>query len=667
MLAVVAFHVGALPGGFVGVDVFFVISGFLITRLLWAELGETGRVDLPAFYAARARRLLPAAGVVLVATAIAAVAVLPALQARSVLDDGLASALYVGNYRLAVTGTDYLGHTGASPYQHFWSLGVEEQFYLIWPALLLATAVLLGRSRGAAVAVLAAVGTASLWLAMAWTHTLPSWAFFALPTRAWELAAGALVALTATAWRRLPPGFAALAGFAGLGLIGWSCVHLNEHTPYPGSAALAPVAGAALVVAAGCSTPGRAAGRCLSVPVMRTVGRLSYSWYLWHWPILVLAPVALGQPLGWAGRAAAVTASLALAALTLRYVERPVRYSVPLRRSSVRSLALGSAVTAVAVCAALLLPLVVRTPVGHGTPAAAAFAHPDERPRTVPHATAVAQVHAAVAAAAHRTAVPANLAPALEDAAADKSQVFVDGCVRSWLEVGVPLCESGDAASPTTVALVGDSHAAMWEPALEPVARERHWRLLTMAKVTCPLLDLPIRSPYLGRGYAECAQWRTEVMQRLTAERPKLVVLGMSRRYGADFGFTAYSQSWLTALTDLVTELREATGARVLVFGPVPDPHSVVPICVSGSLDDALACAPDRAEALDTDGITAERDATRRAGGHYVDLSGFFCTAEVCPVIIGNDLVFRDDNHVTTTYARTLSPVVAEPVFAPRR
>ncbi len=667
MLAVVAFHAGALRGGFVGVDVFFVISGFLITRLLWSELGQTGRVDLAGFYAARARRLLPAAGIVLVATAIAAVAVLPSVQARTVLDDGLASALYVGNYRLAITGTDYLGHSDASPFQHFWSLGLEEQFYLIWPALLLATAALLGRSRGAAVAVLALAGAASLWLALAWTRTLPAWAFFALPTRAWELAAGALVALTATAWRRLPPGFAALAGFTGLGLIGWACLSLDEHTPYPGSAALVPVAGAALVIAAGCSTPGRAAGRFLAVPAMRTLGRLSYSWYLWHWPVLVLAPAALGQSLGWAGRAAAVTVSLALAAVTLRYVERPVRYSVRLRRSSVSSLALGSAVTAVAVCAALLLPLVVRAPVGHGAPAAAAVTHDVERPRAVPHATAVAQIHAAVTAAAHRTDVPANLTPSLDEAAADKPGVFLDGCVRSWLEVGVPLCESGDAAAPATVALVGDSHAAMWEPALEPVARERHWRLLTMAKVTCPLQDLAIRSPYLGRGYAECVQWRTEVMRQLAAERPKLVVLGMSRRYGTDFGFTAYGRPWLDALGDLVTELRESTGARVLVLGPVPDPHSVVPVCVSGNLDDALACAPARSAALAADGIAAEAATTRSAGGQYVDLSGFFCTAEICPVIIGRDLVFRDDNHVTTTYARTLSTVVAGPVLAARR
>ena len=664
VMAVVAFHTGAVTGGFVGVDVFFVISGFLITRLLWAELGQTGRVDLVRFYAARARRLLPAAGVVLVATALAAAAILPALQARDVLDDGLASALYVGNYRFAITGTDYLAHaspSSPSPFQHYWSLGVEEQFYLIWPAVLLGAAALLGRSRGAAVATLTVLGAGSLWLALSWTSTRPPWAFFSLPTRAWELAAGALIALTATAWRRLPPGLAAVAGFGGLGLIGWSCLRFNPQTPYPGTAALVPVAGAVLVVAAGCSAPRRAAGRWLSAPVMRALGRLSYSWYLWHWPILVLAPAALGHPLGWAGRLAAVAASLALAMLTLRYVERPVRYAVGLRRSSGRSLALGSAITAAAVSAALLLPMLVPARVGPGAPATAAFVQPAERSRLVaadPVTVAAAPLRTAVAASADRRQVPADLSPPLDGAAADKPDVFYNGCVRAWLEVGVPTCESGDTSSPTTVALVGDSHAAMWEPALEPVARAQNWRLSTMAKVTCPLQDLPIRSPYLGRDYTECVQWRGEVLQRLAADRPQLVLLGMSRRYGSDFGFTSYSRPWLDALTALVSELRETTGARVLVLGPVPDPHSVVPVCVSGELGEANACAPPRAEAINADGIAAEAAATRRGGGQYADMTDLFCATAICPVIIGSDLVFRDDNHVTTTYARRLQPVL---------
>jgi len=675
VIVVVAFHIGAVGGGFIGVDVFFVISGFLITRMLWTELAGTGRISLTRFYAARARRLLPAAAVVLVATAVATVALLPPLQARSALDDGLASALYVGNYRFAMTGTDYLAHSAPSPFQQYWSLGVEEQFYLIWPALLLATGWLWHRRRVARrpspapyLAALAFIGAVSLALSVSWTHSAPPWAFFSLPTRACELAAGGLIALTAPLWRRLSAGFAALAGVSGLGVIGWAATQIDDRTPYPGTAALLPVIGTLLVIVAGCATPTRGAGRWLSIPAMRAIGRLSYSWYLWHWPLLLFAPLVVGHPLNWPGRLATVAASLLLAALTLRYVERPIRYSRPLRRSAGRSLALGSVVTAAAVSAALVLPMVVSVPVGHGEPTTAAMVHAAARPAD-PLVGAVATARTAVAASAQPGPVPAGLSPPLTAAAADKPEIFLNGCVRTWLDIGVPDCVSGDPDGPSTVALVGDSHAAMWHPALEPVAQRNDWRLVTMAKVTCPLQDLPITSPYLGRVYSECEQWRAEVLNRLSDERPRLVILSMSRRYGADFGFTSYDPAWIESLTNLVGDLRAATGARVLVLGPVPDPHANVPVCLSAHLDDARACAPDRAVGLNAAGIAAESRATGAGGGQYADLSQLFCDSQICPVVVGRDLLFRDDNHVTVSFARTLSPVlgmIAEQAIAPR-
>ena len=680
MLAVVLFHAGVpgVGGGYVGVDVFFVISGFLITGLLWREVSTTGGVALAKFYGARARRLLPAGCTVLVATAIGAAALLPPVQAREVLGDGIASALYVGNYRFAVQGTDYL-NAGAppSPFQHYWSLGVEEQFYLLWPALIIGTAWLVRRwRRGRSetvpsglpyLLVLALVAAASFAVSLAWTHALPSWAFFSLPSRAWELAAGGLVALSAVAWRRLPVPAAAIVGAAGLTLIIVACTQLGEKTPYPGTAGLLPVLGTALVIGAGCAAPDYGVGRFLSVPVMRAIGRVSYSWYLWHWPVLLLAPPLLGHPLGLAERLAAAAASLGLAVLTLVFIENPGRFAPPLRRSAAGSLALGGAVTAVAVSVGLVLLLMVPAPVGHGAPAAALrvdAAAPQPTTDADPHDAAVqqliAQVRGAVAASADLGAVPSNLSPSLADAPGDKPSVFLNGCVRSWREVGQDECASGDTASATTVALVGDSHAAMWHPAFKQIAEQRHWRLETLGKVTCPLSDLsPITSPYLGREYTECEQWRGEILGRLQAERPRLIVLSMSRRYGADFGFTSYDPAWIDSLTRLVARLRSSTGAPVLVLGPIPDPHSTVPTCVSGHLDDAMACAPARSVAVNDGGIAAEAAATAAGGGQYADVTDLFCTVDRCPVIVGNDLVFRDDNHVTIEYAQVLAPVIA--------
>jgi peptidoglycan/LPS O-acetylase OafA/YrhL len=673
VIAVVLYHAGVpgVSGGFIGVDVFFVVSGFLITGLLSREMSKTGTVALARFYGARARRLLPAAVTVLIATCVASAVLLPPLQARSMLADGIAGALYVGNYRFAIQGTDYLAADAPpSPLQHYWSLGVEEQFYLLWPALIIGTTWLLARygrrsGSGSYLLMLAAVAGLSFMISLSWTDGWPSWAFFSLPSRAWELAVGGLVALAAGVWSRLPGPSAAVVGWGGLVLIMVTCTQLGERTPYPGTTALLPVLGAALVIGAGCATPDLGVGHFLSKPAMRSIGRLSYSWYLWHWPVLLLAPALFGGEIGLGGRVAMVVVSFGLAILTLHLIENPVRFAPSLKQSAERSLAVGGALTAMAVCGCVVLLMLRPVPVGHGTaaapvapvaPVAAAVPAGSSAPPAPPPSVRD-QVLAAVAKSTEPGPVPGNLTPALGDIA--KPDVFVNGCVLSWRDVAQPECVSGDPAGPTTVALVGDSHAAMWHPALEPVARDRHWRLETMSKVLCPPMDLPINSPYLGRKFTECEQWRGDVMTRLEKERPAVVVLDMSRRYGADFGFTSYDQAWLDSLTRLVQRLR-ATGASVLVLGPVADPHSTVPTCVSAHMDDATACAPARADGLNDAGIKAEAAATTQGGGRYSELSEYFCAVDRCPVIVGNTLVYRDDNHVTVEYAQVLAPLLAD-------
>ncbi|MCV7428859.1 acyltransferase family protein [Mycobacterium montefiorense] len=680
VVAVVLYHAGipGTAGGFIGVDVFFVISGFLITGLLWREVSGANTVALGRFYGARARRLLPAAATVAVVTAIGAAIVLPPLQARTVFLDGIASALYVGNYRFASQGTDYLNADVPSPFKHYWSLGVEEQFYLVWPVLIIGTAWLVGRVRREAqpnskakampyAVVLALVAAASLTAAVVWTRASPPWAFFSLPTRAWELAVGGLVALSIEQWRRLPLLPAAIAGWGGLALILLTCTQLGPATPYPGTAALLPVLGTALVIGGGCATRSLGVGRLLCRPAMRAIGRVSYSWYLWHWPVLLLLARLLGEPAGLAARLTGTAVSAGLAVITFYLVENPGRFAAALRRSAKASLAVAGIASAATASACVLLLTVIPVPVGHGPAAAKAniMALPTAAPGG-PNATdpreaavqqALTQVRAAIAAAAGLRAVPSNLDPPLAQAPADKAAVFVNGCVRSWRDVGQSECATGDTGSPTTVALLGDSHAAMWNPAFQQVAQQRHWRLETLAKVTCPVQDLPIDSPYLGREYTECEQWRGQVIARVAAEHPRLVVLDMSRRYGSDFGFVSYDPAWIETLGRTVAQLRR-TGATVLVLGPAPDPQSPVPTCLSGHLDDATACAPSRSAAVNDDGISKERAATTGNGGHYADLTDLFCTAERCPMIVGNTLVFRDDNHVTSEYAQLLAPVL---------
>ncbi len=549
VVAVVLFHaeVPGLGGGFVGVDVFFVISGFLITGLLWREVSATGTVQLRGFYGARARRLLPASATVGVVTMIASAVLLPPLQIGAVIRDGIASALYVSNLWFTVQNVDYFGgHLPPSPFQHYWSLGVEEQFYLVWAPMILGTAWLIRRVRRGTKAdltspatlskrpylvILVLVVTVSFALSLVTTYLVPAAAFFSLPTRAWQLAAGALVALTADQWRRLSPLVAAIAGWAGLTVILLVCTWLSASTLYPGTAAIWPTLGAVLVIGGGCAASAQGCGSILGLAPMQAIGRISYSWYLWHWPMLVLTPALLGHPLGLAARVAAALASGGLAVLTLRFIENPLRFAAPIRRSAWASLALGGAATSVAVCVGVgLLAWGVPIPIGRGAPATplAVTAAPaptgsamDIYDAAVRHA--FSQVQAAVETAADLQAVPSNLNPPLAGASAAHMGLSSDGCLRTQKEAGQPECATGDTASRTTVALVGDSHAAMWNPAFEIIATQRHWRLEMLAKMGCPLIDVPF-AKHLGgliEHFVHCEQWRAQILARLIAERPR--------------------------------------------------------------------------------------------------------------------------------------------------
>lgn len=691
VLAVVLFHAGVpgVGGGFVGVDVFFVISGFLITGLLWREAGSTGTVSLRRFYGARARRLLPASATVGVVTIIASAVLLPPLQIKTVSIDAITSALYVSNYWFAATGINYFGKDSLlspSPFQHYWSLGVEEQFYLVWPVLIIGTAWLIRRLRKIRpgpeataserpfLAILAVIVAASFALSLVVTYVLPPMAYFSLPTRAWQLAIGGLIALTAVHWRRLPMRFAAPAGWLGLAMIFLACINLSGTTIYPGIAALLPTVGAALVIGAGCAVPSRGCGRLLGLAPMGAIGRISYSWYLWHWPVLVLAPLLVGHPMGLAEKLAAVVVSAGLAVLTLRFVENPLRFSNRLRRSPRASLGLGAAATAVAVAVGAVPLVSVPSPVGSGSPVTSITITADPTPPNASmetHDAAVravfAQVQAAVAASVDLQAVPSNLQPPLTDQAAQFRAISTNGCLRLPLQGDQPECLAGNNSSSTTVALIGDSRAAMFNPAFRVIAEERQWRLEMMSKAACPVVDLPLTKHFdgLAEQFQRCEQWRTHIMSRLRAERPQLVVVSMARGYGGNgtgiwtqTGFEFFDSAWIEALSQTVQELREM-GSRVLLLGPTPDPIASVPECLSGHLDDAAACsAPASQNSFNGSGVKAEATATTSAGGSYADLTQLFCAVDRCPAIVGNTMVYFDAGHITREYSEYLAPAL---------
>lgn len=332
VVLVVLFHAGVpgIAGGYIGVDVFFVISGFLITSLLLREVRETGGLSLIDFYARRARRILPAAALVLVATLLAGYHWLGFLRGDEIAEDVTWAALFASNFRFATQSVDYLASQGAqSPLQHFWSLAVEEQFYLVWPA---AIVLLLWLGFRWAIGYWLAAAVAASFAYSIWQGG--TWAYFSPATRAWELGAGCLLALAGTRLDRIPARIATALAGAGLALIVVAALTFDEATTFPGYAAALPVAATVLVLAGrGDSVLGRRP--------MLWLGRLSYPFYLWHWPVLIIAAQAHGGPLPAGARAALVLGSLGLAAITYFVVENPIRRGARLKQSHLLTLSLA--------------------------------------------------------------------------------------------------------------------------------------------------------------------------------------------------------------------------------------------------------------------------------------------------------------------------------------
>jgi peptidoglycan/LPS O-acetylase OafA/YrhL len=687
VLGVVLYHadVGWLSGGYVGVDVFYVISGFLITDMLWRELRSGGRLSFAGFYGRRARRLLPAAMLVAVVTMVASLYLLPPLQVRSVWKDGLFSALYVGNYRFVATQTNYLAPTTPTPFLHYWSLGVEEQFYLVWPLLLVAASLVWwGRrpSRGAALLVLSAVSAGSFSLSLWLTHADEPVAFFSLPTRAWELGLGGMIALAAPLLRRVPAAFAAGAGWLGLAAVVAACVAFGAATPFPGTAALLPVLGAGGVVASGLAASPAGPVLLLGRAAMRAIGRISYSWYLWHYPVLILAPYAVGHSLNvWEDVGLAAGSGL-LAAATYRLVENPARRSPWLAARPRRSLLAGGVLSACGVVACVAVAGAIPPVAGHGqAPVASIRQHhagaPPRARRTSPTTvaptvaaldSAQAQVQAAVARSAGRRDVPANLDPPLADASASEAAPMVDGCLLGFTAVSQPPCLFGDTGASRSIVLFGDSHAAMWFPAVDAYANAHHYRLYVWTKATCPPVDVSFFSPALGRTFTECSQWRQADVASMKALHPSLVVFGIAPDYDAAYQIVQNGSAWIAGLRRSVAAVR-ATGARVLVMGSAPSPPNVIPDCLSAHLSDLLHCdfsrAGHRIGGGGLDGVLpyrGEEAAVTAAGGTYADVVPWFCTAHVCLAVVDNLLVYRDNSHITVPYATYLAPLVADEI-----
>ena len=670
---ILLFHAGVpvLPGGFVGVDVFFVISGFLITGLIVREVRDSGTLHLGAFWARRARRLLPAAGLVLLATGLASILLLPPVGSGTVALDIVAAAAYSANLVFAHSSADYFTDSGyPSPVLHFWSLGVEEQFYIVWPVLLLACCALVGvrRSRHAAVttvapvmhhpevppaarrvvpvtaAALLGVLAASLWASLTLTQVNQPWAFFLMPTRAWEFAVGGLACLSLPLLRRMPMPLRALLGWLGIIAIIAAMVRLDEQTPYPGTAALIPVIGTLLVVAAGAGSVGWGPGWLLATRPMRATGRVSYSWYLWHWPVLILLSVGLGRE-GLAWSVLLVAASWIPAYLAYRLVEDPLRRAPWAVGSVRRSLQLGLAASLIGAAGGVALAIV---PVSAEVDARAVGTG-ELGSRLVPRPGPTGTVTPALASA------PTDLPPRYEQ------------CHLRWLDTVPRECVFGRPSGRPVIALWGDSHAGQWIPALARAARGRGWRLETYTKIGCPVPDVRDWIHAYSRPYAECDAFRQAVLARLAAPGGPDAVIAISLKPESLVDSTGrlvdgpeVDDMWRSGWTSTARAVRGA-GALMIVLRDTPAlPQNPVD-CLGLHLESPDSCGAPRSDVVppssqDIDIVSGMR------GVVGVDLTDGICFVDRCPAVRSNLIVFRDDDHLTATYAKALGPAVGRVV-----
>jgi peptidoglycan/LPS O-acetylase OafA/YrhL len=650
IVAVLLCHAG-LPifaGGYVGVDVFFVISGFLITRLLLGELEGTGGISLRRFYARRARRLLPLSAVLLAAVGILSMLLLSPVRAVEVSGDIVASALYSANWHFAAQSVDYFAQdVEPSPVLHLWTLAIEEQFYVVWPTLMLAVTWIWRRHgysvRPALWVTLAVVLAGSFALGVQLTADQPASAYFSTFGRAWELGLGAALALLGAVWLR--PAVAAALAWAGLAAIVYAAVAFDAATPFPGVAALVPTVGTALLILGGASLYGQARAApaaLLSLAPVRYVGRISYSWYLWHWPALIFAAAAWGS-LSVAAGLAVVAASLVPTVVTHHLIEDPVRVSRALARRPNRALAVGFACMAVGVCAGVALrdaqPQMDTAPIAEVKGAAALSEQPYPQQRA--------------------DAVRPNPLRARED----RSRMYDDGCLVGIAGTNSNKCLYGDAEGNRTLILFGDSHALQYAPALEEVAETRSWRLIVLTKAECTPGEVPIRSMVADREYSQCDEWREDSLRRIEEGAPGSATVVMSgdtaytpydsagRELSGEAGAAAMEAGYLATL-----ERIHRAGLRTVVIKDTPTSSSDVPGCVSEDLEDLEGCAfareRDRTKEFDS---RAARAAPETA---LIDVTPKICPRDLCRAVIGNALVYRDKSHLSATFARTLAPVI---------
>ena len=683
--AVVADHLLHWPsGGFAGVDVFFVISGFLITGLLLREYDRTGRISFSGFYRRRIRRILPAAAAVLAVTSALGFVLFNASRAQQTAADALWSFFFSANWHFAAAGTDYFQGAGpVSPLQHFWSLAVEEQFYFVWPALMLLIFWLGARAgkwgpdktRRAAGTTMAVIVALSFGWALIESAGSPTVSYFSTLTRTWELGVGALLAVGSAALERIPALLRPCLGWAGVAVIIWSFFTIRSETPFPGPGAALPVLATALVIAAGTGGEQRLLWP-LTNGISGYVGDISYSLYLWHFPaIIFLAPFFPEGSLLF--NAVAISVMLLVSVVSFHLIEEPVRKSnwlsapkapnttVPGSRRMRSRQKRRTRLITVGTLAVLGLGASV-----YGLMSAQ-----------------VSRNDVQVQAASPESAVEAGVTPEAGRASALEKALAADSWPKLTPDIGelktkghndiechvgpkegdpsdadvLDSCLNGDKAALKTAFLLGDSYAASLSPGLIAALVPEGYKVVVLARSSCPAVEVAVKLAD-GSGYPRCSDFQGFVRRQVAKHSPDLVVMSSwhghanNRLASGATGSEAIEQ-WEAALATSAKELA-ASAKRVVIVSGTPSGRNLqecaTPISKPG---DCVAPVPDEYKTF----ADAERSVVQSLGSKavsYIPVQDWFCASDRCPPFIGANPVYVDGGHLTASASEAAAPLL---------
>jgi peptidoglycan/LPS O-acetylase OafA/YrhL len=610
---VVLYHAGFpfLQGGFVGVDIFFALSGYLITGVLTEELAATGTVQLSEFYARRVRRLLPSLIIVMVITCMIQAIVVSPIAQYGTLKATVPTMLYSSNIYFAYIRSYYFADVAPNPLLHMWSLAVEEQFYLAWPIFLLLLTRIVTNTKTrilviVSVSLVSFIG--SVWL----TARNPVNAFFESPVRVWEFGIGGLAALVPVRWldaHRTLGKTLGTAGFITLILSG----SFIKSAGFPGYIVGIPVAATIATMQTWAYGPGSFVVRVLNLPPLQCLGRISYSLYLWHWPVLVVAREVYPHNRVTV-RAACLGLSVLLAVITHVSVENPIRFNPYLASRPFRSLAIVP--ISLTICTGGLALWWV----------------------LLSHSAQFRKFNAI------RNDVPS---------------LYHLGC---WNDSGEPsVCSSGKLSNPeSTLVLFGDSHAAQWFPALQEIAELRHWELVTIVRPGCSPMNIGGSSSNTTRGIQACEQWRKLAIAAIQKMRPDAVIISSSSLYPQrDSPALIAASEWEKGSRDTFVAIAQR-GVAVRLIRDTPHADYDVPLCLAQLAWNGRASCPPLipASALSSDIYQAEvRAAANIPNVGIIDMSEAICGRGRCETQEGDLVLYRDGDHLTSSYIKRLANV----------